>query len=287
MKIKGLFLVLCLASPTWVLGQALKLKEKTLVAVAKKANPKYQVIYVSNSFPKKQDKKVFAFSDKETFYQIQESINWDSAKILNEAILKDLAITDHTLKAEISPKNGYLQVYFYPFDSTEVKANEFLKNNSFGIKLPERISLGFGYRRFQAGVLTLPIKIYTSSRAENNTNNIVSSANVGLYAGCLFGRKRYLKLPSEEQYRVYEYGFSVNGFFGVSKLDINKDNTLDATSFQGSVVSSSLGLNVAYHYKTFSVFLASGYDIPLSDKAKDWHFKNQLWVGFGAGFAIL
>ncbi|AGA78209.1 hypothetical protein [Echinicola vietnamensis] len=269
-------------------AQALKFKEAVQVKIADKANSKFPVLYTKGKAIKKTNVTYNANGDTLS-YQVEKVPVFKKTDILDSTVAQDNGIKNYSLAAEIQPKAGYLMVHFYPIEEGEDdadKVNRFFENNQFAIQLPPRENLKFSFSRFHAGVLTLPLKVYLGSRAPENTGNVSTDANVGLYFGCLFGGKRYVKLPSEEEYRVYEYGWSINGFAGINKLDITETNTLDTTTFQGSLVSSSLGVNVGWHYKTFSIFTAIGFDVPLSDKAEDWVFKGKPWIGFGAGFEI-
>ncbi|HEX6983144.1 MAG TPA: hypothetical protein VF181_10320 [Balneolaceae bacterium] len=198
---------------------------------------------------------------------------------------KKLGVTNYTLTAAIKPDGDYLLVYFYPLKGNE-QANKFFKNNDFAIALKPRYNLAIDYSHKQVGIMTLPVKIFLGSRASENVNNISTGVTAGLYAGYFLGWTNYVKLPAEEDYRVYNHGVSFNVFFGINKLELTDVNSLNTNSFRGSIASSSIGLSVGWHYKLFTLFLASGFDIPLSDQADDWVFKGQPWLGFGAGFEI-
>jgi hypothetical protein len=267
-------------------SQKLKFKEKTIVLIASSANEKYPVRFTDS---KKTVKTNVTFdSNGDTLsYQIEKKTNWTKGTILDSLKATKHGITDFSLFAEITPKEGLLMVDFYPFIEENLNpANNFFAKNEFSIELKPRENLGFKFCRFHAGILTLPLKIYLDSRADENNNNVETAINVGLYAGALFGTKRYLKIPSEKEYRVYEYGWSINAFAGLNKLEINENNSLDVSSFEGTLVTSSLGANLGWHYKTFTIFGAVGFDIPLGDDGKDWSFKSKPWFGFGAGFDI-
>ena len=267
-------------------SQKLKLKEDLTIHIATKASPKFPVMYINKKETKNDTVNVVYNKTGDTIsFQLKKKNNWKEANKLDSKTANNNGITKFNLKGEVTPKDNRLIINFYPFENNS-KAKTFLNNNNFSIIIPPRLNLGFKYSRFHAGTLSMPLKIYLNSRGENNNNNIETGANIGVYLGYLSGTKRFVKIPSEEEYRVYEYGWSINGFFGLNKLEITDKNTLDVSSFQGSLLTSSLGVNIGWHYKVFSIFGAIGFDIPLSDNGKDWYFKGKPWVGFGVGFEI-
>ncbi|TWO31514.1 hypothetical protein E1J38_013405 [Seonamhaeicola sediminis] len=278
-------------------AQKLKFKEKTVINIAHKANKNFPVVYVPSAKKTKKYNVVFDKKGDTLSYQNQEFIDWKNPILLDSIKAKQNGIRDFTLFGELGPKDGYLEVYFYPFviedgfDNDKkkrlMKANKFLSKNKFQIKLSPGQNLGFDYSRFHAGVMTMPFKVYLSSRNSDNSNNVETDAGIGLYLGSLFGTRRYLKLPSEKEYRIYEYGWSINAFAGINKLTIDDKNTLDVNSFQGNLLTSSFGISLGWHYKIFSIFGAFGIDAPLSSNGKDWNFRGKPWLGFGFGFEIL
>jgi len=270
-------------------SQKLKFKEKININIATKAKDSFPVKFVGKKKKKLNKTNVTYNAKGDTIsYQLEKKTDWESAIILDSLNAVNNGITDFKLLGEITPKDEMLLIDFYPFtDSKDSTANKFIEKNLFRIKLKPRTNLKFKYNRFHAGTFVAPFKVYLDSRADsNNNNNIEADVNINLFAGLLMGTKRYVKIPSDEGYRIYEYGWSLNAFFGVNKLEIGEKNTLDTSSFQGSVVTSSQGINCGWHYKSFSIFGLFGIDIPLNKRGSDWYFKGKPWLGFGAGFEV-
>lgn len=276
-------------------AQELKFKEKLIVSIASKARGKFPVIFSNKSEYEKTDVRFNLRGDTISF-GLKKITDWSEKKILDSHVANSNSITDFRLEAEVSPEEKYLKVDFFPFvkkdtlKSSENKkideANYFIENNEFAIELQEGTNLAIPYRRFHAGVLTIPVKIYFKSQSGELKNNVESEINVGFYGGFLFGKKHFLKIPSEKEYRMYERGWSFNGFISFNKQEFDEGNSIENSTFEGYFATISKGFNLAYHYKSFSSFIALGWDTPLSSFGDEWNYKNKPWVGIGLGFDL-
>ncbi len=185
-------------------------------------------------------------------------------------------------------------VYFWPYknkDSTvedfkrKIKANDFIKKYAYSIELNDRTNLSFWSSECIGGILTLPIKIYFGG--PDSVSAVQTAVGTGLYIGKKWGRRKFVKLPHEKEITVYKSAWSLNALAGINKVDIDEKNSKDGgRTFKGSFTSMSLGLASGFHYKSFTVFIASGFDIPLNNKGNKWTFKGKPWIGIGAGFEI-
>lgn len=230
-------------------------------------------------------------------YQKSEKPDWIRGKKMNNSepyFPRKFRRTEY-LYADIKPDDGRLLLYFWPFkinkhaDAWEtvqtLSANEFLKSNTFFIDVPERINLGFKLTSYQLGTMTLPLKVFIGG--PDSVSKVFASANIGLYFGKRFGRRRYVKYPHEKEFTVYEKSHSWSVILGINKLDLDDKNTKDdGKKFQGSIAAISTGFSYGIHVKNFTLFSAVGFDTPLGKRGKLWSLKGRPWFGFGAGFDL-
>lgn len=281
-------LLLLLAAAT-VHAQKISFKPKLKVFINESANPGYQVKFID---PKKdtlltQEAKTFSATGQLISYQLTEKLNWEKAKTLHKdsaALPKMLADKD-VLYADIKPGEGRLMVYFWPFTPSDSATSKFLKGHRFSIALEERVNLSFRSSNWHAGLLTLPIKVYAGGA--DSVSAVQAGVSIGLYIGKKWSKTKYVKLPNEEEWSTYQSAWSLNAVLGLNKLDLDEANTTDGGKhFKGGMASLSAGIAPGFHYKTFTVFVATGFDVPLGSKGKYWAFKGKPWFGVGAGFEI-
>jgi hypothetical protein len=276
-------------------AQKLEVKKKLKVAINKAANPafKVRVIDPEKDTVAKIDNVTYTPDGKVLSFQQKKELDWSKANPFDYDSIHlppPLASTS-VLSADIKPDEGRLMVYFWPYkmngssEYSNDSANLFLKNHVFSIALEDRVSVSFHSSSLQAGALTVPIKAYLG--APDSVSSVQAASSVGIYGGIKWGRTKFVKLPSEKEYTTYQSAVSLNVFAGVNALELKEENTSDkGVKFKGTVTTLSLGVATGWHYKTFTLFLASGFDIPLSKKAANWSLKGKPWIGFGAGFEI-
>jgi len=291
--------------------QKISFKQKLKIYINGHENKAYQVRFIKTDYDTimKPTAQVYSSDGKLLNYQLQKTPNWNASKAFNKDsvnTIPEILQRSEYHYADIStdPDNNRLLIYFWPFSTKkkdclfdkpkELKgddsvktadANNFLKNNSFSISLDDRILVRFRTMAFQAGVLTIPIRTFLG--APDSVSSIETTVSVGSYIGIRFGTTKYVKLPNQKDYTTYQIAYSINIFGGLNKLDLDEKNTKDAAKkFKGSIASLSLGIAPAYHFKNFTTFLASGFDIPLSSKGSNWSLKGKPWIGVGFGFDI-
>lgn len=278
----------------YAVSQELKMYEKVKVGIGDKANRNFPVL-VSLLDSVKYDTINVSMLNKDTIsYQLKKSTVFIKDSVFSRIVAEKNGIYDMSLDAEVVPIDKYLKIFFYPFEAKPNSSNEdielankFLNDHEFVIELPYRNNLSFPYSRIHAGVMTIPLKVYVNGENDDLINNVNSDVNLGFYIGRFFGSKKFVKIPSEKEYRVYDLGFSVNTFLALNKQEVAEGNRIEGSDFEGSFPTLSFGLNVAYHYKSFSTFFALGWDKSLSRSGEYWNFDSKPWVGIGLGFGLI
>lgn len=271
-----------------------KYQPKDSLTILKKTNILYD-----------KDGNIVSYNTKEV-KKVQES------KPLDETVFKSLGLKSTWSNVNISKKDG--KVFIYPFtyskkdeekikdcyndekkkkilkrniaiateNDTIDKINEFFINNNVYLELKDRHNYPFRYSAVQLGLVTLPFKWYMSSELGNVETDINAMVNIGYK----WGKTRIAKLPHEDNARQYQSAWSVNGLIGFSKLSIDENNRTEESSVKGNVAAFSTGASLALHYSDFTFMLASGFDLPLSNR-KDWKFNGTPWLGIGIGYNFL
>jgi hypothetical protein len=234
---------------------------------------------------KKLEKTEVLISKNDTVYKYKEVDDYIITPFL-QSDFKGLTTSKFNGDFKIEDK----KLVFYPWKFSAEKdstLNQELNKNSFFLEIPERTVLKVKFRAFQFGALTLPVKIYLFSKADSLVNNVQTNVNLNFMIGYKWGHKKYSQLPNEKEGTSYENAWNVNFLIGMSKIDLEKNNTTpDLTKGDISVPALSTGFAFGYQYRKIGVYLASGIDNPLSKYGKDWDFKNQLWLGFGLGLGL-
>ncbi|KFF24045.1 hypothetical protein [Chryseobacterium vrystaatense] len=186
-----------------------------------------------------------------------------------------------TANLKVVDKKIMIYPWYFNYNS---KTNKFFDENDVYIKMKDRVNYGFPYRSIQVGLITLPVKWYMDSKI----GNIETSLNAMINVGYKFGNSRFVKLPNEEKPREYKTGFSVNGLAGISKIELDENNTSLSQNgiAKGNVAAISLGGSLGYHYNDFTLMIALGFDLPTSNR-KNWNFNGVPWLGLGIGYNFL
>ncbi|WP_343304383.1 hypothetical protein AAHN97_22655 [Chitinophaga niabensis] len=241
----------------------------------------------------KRSMEVFAPNGQLLNYQLTKTLNWNKALPFHKdsLTLPGSLSQKSYLYADIKPDEDRLLIYFWPYitsgtPSTEiVQNNAFFEDHMFSIALEDRTTLSFPSSSLHAGAMTLPIKIYIGG--PDSVSAVQAGVSAGLYVGKKWSRTQYIKLPNEKEFTTYQTAYSLNVLLGLNKLDLDEKNTKDAgKKFKGSIASLSAGISPGFHYKSFTLFTAIGFDFPLSSKGEHWAFKGKPWIGLGAGFEI-
>lgn len=233
---------------------------------------------------KKLEKTEVIISNNDTIYKYKEVDNYIETPFL-QSDYKGLKTKKFKGNFKIEDK----KLVFYPWKFSaekDSKLNQKLNKNSYFLDIPERTVLKVKFRSFHFGALTLPVKIYLSSKADSLVNNIQTDVNLNFMIGHKWGHKKYSQLPNEKEGTSYENSWSINFIIGMSKIDLEKNNTTPDLTEDISVPAISTGCALGYQYRKIGVYVASGIDNPLSKYGKDWDFKNQLWLGFGLGLGL-
>jgi hypothetical protein len=189
------------------------------------------------------------------------------------------------ISANLKVVNKKIMIYPWIFKKQkgmDTITNKFFDKHDVYIQMKDRVNYTFPYYSWQVGVITLPIKWYLKSQIENVGTNLNAMINVGHK----WGRTKFVKFPHEEKSREYKTGFSINGLAGISKIELNKRNTPEDKPIEGNIAAFSLGGALGFHYSDFTIMIATGFDLPTSNK-KDWNFTGTPWVGIGIGYNFL
>lgn len=172
-------------------------------------------------------------------------------------------------------------------DTSAVTFNTLIDKNVFYINLRKREYLYLNSKAWHAGPLTMPFKVYLTSRDDIHTSNVTADVNAGFYIGQKWGKKGFVDMPAEKEGKTHEFFTSLNAIIGFSKLTIAATDNVNKNTNEGSVLGFSPGIGLGFHYDSFVLFLAGGIDVPISNSiANEWRYKNQPWFGFGLGFSI-
>ena len=205
-------------------------------------------------------------------------------KISDLSILETGLNYGSVISANLKVVDKKIMIYPWRFKYNQ-KVNDFFDKNDVYIKMEDRINYSFPYRSWQLGVFTLPIKWYV----DNKLGNVETSLNAMINGGYKFGKSRFVKLSNEDKVREYKTGFSINGLAGISKIELNESNTglqENAKKIEGNIAAITLGASVGFHYSDFSVMIATGFDLPTSNR-KNWNFTGIPWIGLGFGYNFL
>lgn len=156
----------------------------------------------------------------------------------------------------------------------------------FGLKLPSKGQLKITTTGWQAGALTIPLKIYLNGDSDSipkGTNNIQTDAKFALFGGYQWGKHGY---NSKGEIKTKEMK-SINLVIGASKLTLGPQNTDGRILKETSIATIDTGLSFAFAYNKFNLFVGAGFDIPLNRVGSDWIFHGSPWVGVGVGYSIL
>ena len=176
-------------------------------------------------------------------------------------------------------------IKFYPwkFNKDTVTQKKLSKYDYYTIEIPKRTVVRTKYSAWHYGALTLPVKFY--SKNVDSLSNTQFGANLNLMIGRKWGRKKYSYL-AEKASTPYTIAKSINLITGIGELTLNSSNTDNKLTKEIKVASLSYGLAFGFQYKKIGLFIASGFDTPLSRYGKDWVYKESLWLGFGIGLGL-
>jgi len=192
-----------------------------------------------------------------------------------------------------------VNIHFYKFDDVQdvattktLKAftnnfNTKIENGNFYITLKEGDNLAFRSEAYHAGPITIPFKVYLTSRDDSHNSNASADFNAGLFIGRKWGKKSFINLPAEKTGKSHETYVSTNFLAGFSVIEIDAKNSINSSTVEGKSLSFGPGFGMGFHYDSFGVFIGAGLDIPIGNStAKEWRYKNQPWIGFGIGFGL-
>ncbi|WP_267402037.1 MULTISPECIES: hypothetical protein [unclassified Chryseobacterium] len=284
-----------------VFGQISKFRERQVLVIGKNQNRDFPIYYLD-----KNDKKDDLLSvDYNTNSEIiskriakDKVLNWDNKKELTLDVLKSAGLFNIknnieciTIKANIKAEKGKLLIY--PWKISDVDSlknkNDFLENNRFCIILGDNVNFKIKMNEVHAGVMSIPLKAYIGRRNKDKTGGMVeTSVGIGGYVGYKFYAKtHYVKLSHEDDYRVYNSGFSINGILGLSAVELDEDNVKnDSIKFRGKFPALNTGAALGYHYRDIGVLFSVGFDIPLNKYGSNWNFKGKPWIGLGLGYKL-
>lgn len=218
-----------------------------------------------------------------------------------DSLLSDVKCPDsfRKIKGKIIKNGKFLQFNpfkFKKYDSLPDMTKRFIdyfnrdlegyKNDNFGLNLPESENeLFISSNSWQAGALTVPLKIYLGSNQDSIplSNNIRTDIKFAIFVGRQWGKWGY---DSKGEIKT-KFSHSFNITAGASKLTLNNKNTKNIISNDTDILTIDLGLAYAFKYNKFNIFFGSGIDLPTSKLGSDWIFKEQLWLGIGVGYSIL
>lgn len=240
---------------------------KIKVVPVEKIDSIYDIVY---------DSKDNVISKKKT-----KTYDFSKSKVMNFSALN----MNNKFKADLKLDGDKLYIYPWLFNNCDddgKKINNYFDKNIMYIKLEDRKNYSFTNRNFQIGVFTVPVKMYLDSRL----GNVNLSANAMFNFGYNFGKNKFVKFPNEKTARNYKSNYSVNFLAGITSIELDASNREDSGAPEGKVAAVSTGLSFGIHYNNFSFMLASGFDLPTSNR-KDWKFSGIPWLGLGIGIDFL
>jgi len=135
--------------------------------------------------------------------------------------------------------------------------------------------------------LTIPVKVYLSSRADNLKNNFIFDESINIKLSRIWGNEYFYKNEGDKDGKSFQNYFNASLFIGFSKTEISNSNTqIDIGDDSFTVASLNYGFGVGYNVRGIGLSVLLGLDTPLSDQADEWNFRNQPWIGFGLGIDL-
>ena len=239
---------------------------------------------------KKIEQLYFSVSNGDTINYYKEV---DSIEIDTFLVFEFNGLWTSTLKGDFKIEQNQLVFHPWKFTSKNPQAEKILKElnaeldeYTLFIPIPDRNVIKIRFNSFQYGALTLPAKIYLMSKSDSLVNNIQTGVNLNFMLGFKSGYKKYYQQLGEKEASSYEQTWSVNFIFGISKINLSKENTTPNLKNKYSVAGFSTGLAIGHQYKNIGLYLALGFDIPMSEYGDDWNFKNKPWIGIGVGLGL-
>lgn len=191
------------------------------------------------------------------------------------------------IRVGVKQNKNELTLYPYPFNEADDKIIKYLKEHRLVFKIEEGNNINLPFRGWEIGALTIPVKVYLSSRAEKLKNNFVFDESINLKISRIWGREYFYKKQEDDKGKSFQNYWSGSFFIGLSKTEVNNKNTTsDIGDDKFNVASLNYGLGIGYSVRSIGISALLGLDTPLSNEADDWNFKNQLWLGFGLGIDL-
>ncbi|WP_336127791.1 hypothetical protein [Mesoflavibacter sp. CH_XMU1422-2] len=193
-----------------------------------------------------------------------------------------------TINVSIKQNGSELILYPFPFDDDETTINDYLKDKQLVLKIKNNYRISVPYRSWEIGALTIPVKVYLSSRAEELKNNFIFDESVNLKISKVLGWEHFYKNKEDKDGKSFKHYFSFTPLFiGLSKTEISNTNTrTDIGDETFTVASLNYGVGLGYNVRGIGLSVLLGFDTPLSDQAEEWNFKSQPWIGFGFGIDL-
>jgi len=213
-----------------------------------------------------------------------DSLIYDpSFKKLNEDIFQKYS----TIKVSIKQKGSELLLYPFPFSDDDTVINKYLQDNQLVLKIKDKYRIGLPFRGWEVGALTIPVKVYLSSRADNLKNNFIFDESINIKLSRIWGNEYFYKNEGDKDGKSFQNYFNASLFIGFSKTEISNSNTqIDIGDDSFTVASLNYGFGVGYNVRGIGLSVLLGLDTPLSDQADEWNFRNQPWIGFGLGIDL-
>lgn len=214
-------------------------------------------------------------------YQKDKALKQSKEEKFSEITLTSIDLSNSYIRADLKLSDNKIYIYPHRFKLKDT-ANDFFDDNEVFIKMKDRTNYSFPYSSLQMGIITIPVKWYVDSQL----GNIETSINAMFNVGYKWGKSHFIKFPHEKDVRQYRSAQSLNFIAGLSKIALNKSNTSKANPLEGNIAAVSLGVSYGVHYGDFTFLLASGFDIPTSNR-RDWNFTGKPWIGMGFGLNFL
>lgn len=218
------------------------------------------------------------------------------------SVFKDTIKKDTILfipKEELIPESsGWATIKQDDKDKSILYVNYWLqdkydKKTDYYIKLENRDYVKFWFSAFEGGAITIPFKYRKGFSMDSISVSSDFSADfgIGAYIGYSIGQINY-SYRRHEDVKPSKWSISVGPFLGVSRVILNKNNTITAEEQlidkeEKNIAVISPGLGVMTSVYDFKIGIFWGRDIAVGSEAQKWDFNKRTWFGVGIGYNIL
>jgi hypothetical protein len=216
------------------------------------------------------------------FHKTKKVENYSLSESIDKSLFNKYCYTN--MKGKIKQVSD--ELIFYPFTFNENDIQDYLKDKKLLLKIRDGNAITLPFKGYEVGAMTVPVKIYFSSKNKKLKNNFIFDESINLKLSRINGKEYFYKSEKENEGKSFQNYFNYSFFIGFTKTEISNSNTTNEIDENFNVASLSYGFGVGYTVKSIGVNILLGVDTPLSKTADDWNFKNQPWLGLGVGLDL-